>query len=306
MVFLPRLATDRLGRAHPTGSAPLRLLLALALLLATLTAAPPAVAAEGDAAGPAITPRVVGAEVRVVDLGAAIPFYRDLLGFEVIDDGHLPELAVLRNGAVELTLRRAERAAEIDYPLQAETHVNLEVEDLDETLAAVRAADVPLLGKIPEQSQIGPFLVVRDPAGNLLHLMDITSRTEPLPRPRVFNIGLKVTDMKAAREFYVGALGFEVFSEDYYPPALPLQRAGEVALVLHESAEKRAAAAYPATAHTEVVVAVEDLEAAVRALTARGVTLLDEAPRASPTGAYVAVADPDGNVLQLRQTPAAD
>lgn len=286
---------------------PLQLAIVLALLSATApaVAAPPAPPEEGPAAAaPAITPRVLGAEMRVVDLAAAIPFYRDLLGFEVVDDSHLPDLAVLENGAVELTLRRAERAAEIDYPDEAETHVNLEIEDVAETLEAVRAAGVTLLGEVPEQSQIGPFLVVRDPAGNLLHLMDIASRTEPLPKPRVFNVGLKVTDMKAAREFYIDKLGFAVFSEDYYPPALPLQRAGAVALVLHESAKKPSAAVYPAAAHTEVVVAVDDLEAAARELAARGVVMLDEAPRPSPTGAYIAIADPDGNVVQLRQAPA--
>ncbi len=285
----------------------LRLAIVLALLSAAAPgiAAPPAPPAEGAAAAaPVITPRVLGAEMRVVDLAAAIPFYRDLLGFEVVDDGHLPDLAVLKNGEVELTLRRAERAAEIDYPDEAETHVNLEIEDVGKTLEAVRAAGVTLLGEVPEQSQIGPFLVVRDPAGNLLHLMDIASRTEPLPRPRVFNVGLKVTDMKAARAFYIDKLGFAVFSEDYYPPALPLQRAGAVALVLHESAKKPSAAAYPAGAHTEVVVAVDDLEAAARELAARGVVMLDEAPRPSPTGAYIAIADPDGNVVQLRQAAA--
>lgn len=286
----------------------LRLAIVLALLSATAPgiAAPPAPPEEGAAAAaPAITPRVLGAEMRVVDLAAAIPFYRDLLGFEVVDDSHLPELAVLQNGAVELTLRRAERAAAIDYPDEAETHVNLEIDDVGKTLEAVRAAGVALLGEVPEQSQIGPFLVVRDPAGNLLHLMDIASRTEPLPKPRVFNVGLKVTDMKAARAFYIDKLGFAVFSEDYYPPALPLQRAGAVALVLHESAKKPSAAAYPAASHTEVVVAVDDLEAAARELAARGVVMLDEAPRPSPTGAYIAIADPDGNVVQLRQAPAA-
>lgn len=268
--------------------------------------APAAAAQGGDGAAPAFTPRVVGAEARVTDVAAAIAFYRDLLGFDLVSDAHLPELAVLRNGSVELTLRRAEHAAEIDYPDQAETHVNLEVEDLARTLEAVRAAGVPLVGDVPQTSQIGDYLVVRDPAGNLLHLMDITSRQDPLPRPRVFNIGLKVTDMKSAREFYLGALGFEVFSEDYYPPVVPLQRAGEVALVLHESAKSAARSGYPATAHTEVVIAVDDLDSAARALAARGVELLDAEARSSPTGAYIAIADPDGNVLQLRQAAPED
>lgn len=283
-----------------------RLVRSLALAAAALgpSAAAAAAGQGGDGAAPAFTPHVVGAEVRVTDVAAAIGFYRDLLGFDVVTDAHLPELAVLRNGTVELTLRRAERPAAIDYPRQAETHVNLEIESLPRTLEALRAAGVSPVVDAPVKAQVGEYLVVRDPAGNLLHLMDLASRNDPLPRPRVFNIGVKVTDMKAAREFYVGALGLEVFSEDYYPPALPLQRAGEVALVLHESAETAADAGYPAAAHTEVVFAVADLEAAARALAARGVRVLDEVPRTSPTGAYIAIADPDGHVHQLRQSAA--
>lgn len=289
----------------PSSPIALRGLFAAALLVLPAVAATGAeTAAEPDAGG-VWAPWVAGAEVRVVDVAEAADFYRGLLGFETTDDSALPEVATLHNGDVELTLRRVRTPLRLAGTAEAETHVNLMIEDLDQTLAALADAGVEPVGEVLT-SAIGPYAVIRDPSGNLLHLMDVEhGDEEPLAQPRVFNLGLKVTDMKAAREFYIDKLGLEVFSEDYYPPVVPLQRSGVVALVLHESATEGSPVDYPDGAHTEVVFLTPDLAAALAELAARGLEPIDQSPAEAQPAAFATLRDPDGNLIQIRQGAAA-
>jgi len=237
--------------------------------------------------------------VRVADLDQAVDFYSQLFAFEAVPEDYGPELVVLRNGPVELILQKVERRTKIDYPKVSEAHLNLQVEDLARSLEQLRERKVPLLREEPAQAAIGPHMPITDPSGNLLHVVELSYHEGPLPKPRVFNFGIKLTDMEKARSFYCDVLGFEVFSEEYYPPVIPLRKSGALPLVLHETAERVAHAPAPSQAQVNLLLAVEEVSRAVRELESRGVEFLEDEPRRTPVGILAAFRDPFGNVHQL-------
>lgn len=258
---------------------------------------------ESSAASDREAPRAIGALVRVADLEQAVDFYSELFAFEVVPHDYGPELVVLRNGPVELILHKVERRTKIDYPKVSEAHLNLQVENLARSLEQLRERKVPLLREEPAQAAIGPHMPITDPSGNLLHVVELSYHEGPLAKPRVFNFGITLTDMEKARSFYCDALGFEVFSEDYYPPVIPLRKSGALPLVLHETAERRAQPADPSRAQVNLLLAVEDVSRAVRDLESRGVEFLEDEPRRTPVGILAAFRDPFGNVHQLIERP---
>lgn len=110
-------------------------------------AGPQASAATGDAEVlphrvPARVPAIrsvqgVGATLMVTDVDASVRFYRDLLGFEVLDrdEGSV----VLASGGTRLVLRRADQ---MDPVKRRVVHLHLEVDDLPAAHAALRDAGV--------------------------------------------------------------------------------------------------------------------------------------------------------------------
>ena len=79
----------------------------------------------------------VGATLMVTDVDTSVRFYRDLLGFEVLDrdEGSV----VLASGGTRLVLRRAD---EMDRIRRRVIHLHLEVDDLPAAHAALRDAGV--------------------------------------------------------------------------------------------------------------------------------------------------------------------
>ncbi len=130
-------------------------------------------------------------------------------------------------------------------------------------------------------------------------------------RARLDHIGIAVADLDAALRFYRDALGLEVEA----PEEVASQRvrahfipAGEVALELLEATapdspiaryvEKRG----PGLHH--ITLRVDDIEAALARLKARGVRLIDERPREGAHGSLVAFIHPGsahGVLVELKQ-----
>jgi catechol 2,3-dioxygenase-like lactoylglutathione lyase family enzyme len=240
--------------------------------------------------------QVVGVEVHVADLDRAIPFYTGTCGFELVR--RYERSAELRSGSVVLRLEQVARAAQIDYPREVETHMNFQVMNLDTFVREAKRQNVEVLGNSPQRTAIGSSTTVRDPSGNILHFMQLDSPSPSLAKPAVLNVGIKVTEMAEAKDFYTRTLGFEIYSEDYYPPTIPLKRSGMVALTLHDNASTKARVGYPEVAQTIVVVGTPDLDARIKELKGKGVEFLEE-PRGTAGGRQAAFKDPFGNVLKL-------
>jgi catechol 2,3-dioxygenase-like lactoylglutathione lyase family enzyme len=289
--------------AHRSRRTLVHCLLATALSASTLSAPAPAVEAAPAAAAPAAALEVSGLEVRVVDLEGAVDFFK-LYGFTVAGE-RSAGAATVRNGSSVIDLVKVPRKLEIEDDGTANTHINLRVDDLAAATGELQAkAGYRFVGELRRTSPVGAYAIVKDPSGNIFHLMEPSPRPEGGTKRGIFNVGIAVTDMVKAREFYRDKLGFEIFSEDYFPPDLPLKRKGALPLVLHQTAKAPAAAGYPDIAESIVVLRTPDLAKTMAGLKARGIRFLDDQPRRSPLGTFAAFVDPFGNVLELREAAA--
>lgn len=110
----------------------------------------------------------------VDDVGRAIEFYRDLLGFAV-EMHPAPGFAALTRGDLRLYLSApgaggAGRAGGAPRP-GGWNRFQLEVEDLDALADALRAAGATFRGERVE-GQGGAQILVEDPAGNAVELFE--------------------------------------------------------------------------------------------------------------------------------------
>lgn len=104
------------------------------------------------------------------DLSAARKFYCDVLGFAVAAD-YGPELTKLQNDGCALLLARCEQAARPNYPGTAQIALGLAVADISAESERLKAAGVELIFAEPQDFPAGRFIAVRDPAGNVVELL---------------------------------------------------------------------------------------------------------------------------------------
>jgi catechol 2,3-dioxygenase-like lactoylglutathione lyase family enzyme len=110
----------------------------------------------------------------VKDVDAALPFYRDGLGFEVVMHPG-PGFAMLSRGMLRLLLNQP-GAAGAGQDVSKRTpepggwnRFQLVVEDLDATVALLKSSGAPFRGDII-QGNGGRQVLVEDPSGNAIEL----------------------------------------------------------------------------------------------------------------------------------------
>ncbi|MBI1849430.1 MAG: hypothetical protein HYR85_03695 [Planctomycetes bacterium] len=239
-----------------------------------------------DSAGAA--PDVWGIELPVSDVDAASRFYSSALGCEVETAYSAESGAVLRNGAVHLVLRKSDVAADVDGA--ARVYLNYRVADLDAAARAVTAAGGFVVAAEPKKFAIGRSLAITDPWGNPANLVAIDGGEPFRGAPVVFNVSVTVKSFPESEPFFA-KLGFRVFSRDYLPESLPLERDGAVAIVLHARAT---ASATPGKRHGTLLLRTSDAKQAVAATRNAGIAVASDATRPGPAGPEVAFAGPLG------------
>ncbi len=108
------------------------------------------------------------------DLAAAQKFYCGLLGFAV-EANYGPELIKLQHDGCALLLNQCARPSRPDYPLAAQIAIGFAVADVDAELKRLRAAQVDLVFDQPQEFPAGRFIAVRDPAGNVVELLQYSA-----------------------------------------------------------------------------------------------------------------------------------
>lgn len=120
--------------------------------------------------GPAGGIHGIGVRLIVTDLARSIAFYRDVLGFFVIDSG--PSSAVLASGETRIMLRRVSDMAPVDRRLM---HIHLEVGDVEAVYADLLSKGVTFLHRprpIARGEQMDLWAAAfRDPDGHGIALI---------------------------------------------------------------------------------------------------------------------------------------
>lgn len=122
-------------------------------------------------------PRISVIQINVDNMDDAIEFYSNKLGFPVASKAHYPDIVKLdQEGGVTLLLYRVAKKAQIDYPNVAQTLINVATDDLVGTLERLKKQGVEVLHKKPEPCPVGIYAGVRDPAGNVLELIEYQAK----------------------------------------------------------------------------------------------------------------------------------
>ncbi len=174
---------------------------------------------------------VHGLELAVPDVEKAERFYVEAFGFVRAETSSTASAVCLQLGPASLFLRRSD--ASTSQPGSASISLNLRVRDLERALVRAELAGALIEDPEPRKIPIGSSIEIRDPFSHPIHLIDVDG-DEPQADVAVYNLGIDVTSWDAEASFV--QLGFEVFSRDYLPLALPFELRGDVPLVLHARA----------------------------------------------------------------------
>lgn len=234
------------------------------------------------------TPYVWALELSVSDVKRGAEFYTKALAFEREENSCCASALVLKNRGMRLLLRESTAAPRPENA--AGITLNIRVGDLNQSVTAARQHGAQIDNATPQPFALGMHVKVRDPFGNPIHLLDLANDNMTAEsKPVVFNLGVQLQSLEVGEKFYTN-LGFQVYSREYLPD-LPFQKQGAVALVMHGEATqpvKRGAR------NGTLVLAVEEVQAAINALKVRGVTAkFDQKMN------WATIIDPAGTELKL-------
>ncbi|HEU5110304.1 MAG TPA: VOC family protein [Micromonosporaceae bacterium] len=116
--------------------------------------------------------RITAVQINVDDLDKAIDFYVDKLGFDVETKRYYPQSVKLAQPHFSLLLYKVNDSSRLEYPSAARVLVNVETDDLDRDIAGLLAQDVEVIHPEPVRCPVGRYAAVRDPAGNVLELIE--------------------------------------------------------------------------------------------------------------------------------------
>ena len=117
-------------------------------------------------------PAVCFTTILVDDMEAALGFYVDKLGFEVVKRDHYPYFVMLKHDLYPIALHQVEKTAANDYPNQSQTILGIATENLAETIAKFKAQGVDVIHDTPKKFFLGWYAALRDPAGNVHELIE--------------------------------------------------------------------------------------------------------------------------------------
>ncbi|NOT01020.1 MAG: VOC family protein [Phycisphaerales bacterium] len=234
----------------------------------------------------------------VTDLAESAEFYERHIGFVMKEDHRDAGWVLLENHGVPLVLTRSASPVEIASDA-CHVRFNFKTDDLERTSAMMRAGGVNIVGE--GKSGVGRYVTFVDPSGHRHNMKQLDYLKESLPTPQVYDVGIAVTDMGAARKFYGEVLGFEVMTEKYYPPVIPFNQRGATFFILADESKQPAAYKYGESAFAGLGFETASIAETMTRMRAAGVVFLDEQPKAVGPVRVAGFADPFGNVHELYQ-----
>ena len=119
-------------------------------------------------------PSIAAVSIYVDDMEKAIAFYRDVIGFAV-QARPAPYITELKHDGVAVILCQAERPTKSDYPNAAATVIGVAANNVGARAQELATKKVDLVHTTPQDFPGGKFIALRDPAGNVVELLEFSA-----------------------------------------------------------------------------------------------------------------------------------
>jgi len=136
---------------------------------------------------------------------------------------------------------------------------------------------------------------IEDPSGNILHLIEVQIREVPFfTGLRVYNSGMVINEMTKALDYYENILGFEEWSRNYLPDAMPLKhKDGSFAFMVHQKKElDENSAIYGEHPQIVLILEVADILTYKSYLTGKNIKVAKKNDK-------LIIRDPEGNFIEV-------
>lgn len=243
--------------------------------------------------------KALGVKIMVTNLETAKEFYSSKLGFKIKNEtGSYIEL---EDKTSKLWLVKTPKNNEVENGKEAQTILTIQVNNLEETMKRWKAKGVEFTTDIGKVG-VGISAKIKDPFGNSLSVLQQTIvETPKFEEPQIYNFGYYFSDIPSARKLFVEKLMFDVRTEKYFPPALPLANWDEsFGFMLHEKKDlKKSDADYYSDIQTIIVFRCTDIEETFKFFKDAGVAVLFDEPKESNLGKYFAFNAGEGVVSEV-------
>jgi predicted enzyme related to lactoylglutathione lyase len=224
------------------------------------------------------------------DLERMKRFYQDAVGLDVVVDS--PAFVSFNTGGASLALIAIPRAQ------KREIELCFDSDDVDADVQALAARGVKFVDE-PKTVEFGRVAHARDPEGNVLSLLAPTMRPAAGTGPALTAAVLHCRDLVAAKAFYRDRIGLGLGHDAPWWVEFEL---GGTNLALHPLVDHEVLEANPARP-ISLAFSAGDFDEWVEELGLRGVTF-SQGITDRGYGRFAEAADPDGNLLAFRDSPA--
>ncbi|MCK5238471.1 MAG: VOC family protein [Candidatus Thorarchaeota archaeon] len=121
-------------------------------------------------------PSVRAITIYVNDMEKAIEFYRDTMGFDIVHSS--TTIVHLENDGIPIILEKEKSKSTAKYPGTSQVVIGIETEDLEKTISVLRDLSVNIVHDDPQQFPAGRFMAIRDPAGNVIEILEFQKKDE--------------------------------------------------------------------------------------------------------------------------------
>ena len=246
--------------------------------------------------------RFYGVQIKVADMAQALEFYSKKMGFEVLSQPQYPREVMIGTASFPFKLVLAKSVNMTDFGAQANAKIAFQANKLLPTIDLLREKGVEFEENRLSRNGIGIGIIFKDPFNNRHAMAEVqVYPVPPFTEPQIYNVGFTVGDIEAAEHFYGEVLGFQIYSRNYLPAALPLKHSDDsFAFMLHfKKGLIGANTNYPDESQTLLMFSTSNLDQTYQILLARKVEFLFEEPKRCMEGRFLAFRDPSGNISEL-------
>ena len=113
--------------------------------------------------------------IYVDDIDKAVEFYCEKLGFKEAQRYNDGCIVRLENDGPPVILEKVEKSNITQYPGKSQIVLGIETDNIEDTAREMRGKGVEFLHESPQPFVAGFVMAMRDPAGNVLELLQFTN-----------------------------------------------------------------------------------------------------------------------------------